>query len=172
MHPPRFLLLACLLLVLAACGGGKKADPTTVPTAQPNTATARTAIDEANGSTATDGICQVVIPDDWTDDGSGRGLTTTNDHWMIFGGSVATDSSWTSAKDLVKTEVGGADATVSETDTSITVLQPNGQGFLTRVRFENRYCEFSVISAGDRTDDVVAVWQSVASSMHPVSKQT
>src|SRR4051794_7167265 len=112
------------MLVLAGCGGNddNAPTPTPVPTPIPTQAT--------TGSVASDGICQVTIPDDWVNDGTGRGQTSLGDSWVVFGGAIASDDAWSRAIALVKSQVENQDATIDETDTSITVLQPAGRGYL------------------------------------------
>ena len=59
----------------------------------------------------------------------------------------------------------GAD--IKETDDSITVTLANGRGYVERVRFKDRYCEFSVMSTRDQPDNVTATWISVAQTLAP-----
>src|SRR5689334_11018695 len=143
-------LVALILpaLILGACGGGGKKEPTA--TAVPGTSVAvDTAVTEGTltsvGSSATDGLCQVTIPDTWVDDGTGRGATAQGDQWLVFGNKIASDEAWNSARDLLKSQMSGREgAEFKETDDSITVTLANGRGYVDRVRFNDRYCEFSV----------------------------
>ena len=156
------ILIALLLVVLAGCGGGDDPDPTPPPIP---TSTASLA-----GSTATDGICQVTIPDDWVDDGTGRGQTSLGDRWTVFGGTIASDDAWVRAIELVKAQVGTDGATVDQTDTAITITQANGRGYVHRERFGSRYCEFSVKTTADRSAEVVTEWQQSAATLQPIQK--
>ena len=146
-----------LTLTLAACGGGDDPDPTPIPTATQSLA----------GSIATDGICQVTIPDDWADDGTGRGQTLIGDRWTVFGGTIASDDAWNRAVELVKTQVGTDGADVQQTDTSVTITQAAGRGYVHRERFDDQYCEFSVTTTADRSAEEVATWQQVSATLQP-----
>lgn len=160
---PTWITALLVLGIASACGGG---DSDSNATATPPSAATQT--DEATiaGSTATDGICVITIPDDWVDDGTGRGETALGDRWTLFGGAAATDDAWTSAKDLLKTQFGNQDgAEVVEVDSMISVSLANGGGLYVRERFEGRYCEFGVTSSRDNGDDIVQLWRSVADSL-------
>lgn len=166
--------LAALLLpavLLGACGGDGKKEPTA--TAVPGTSVAvDTAVTEGTlasvGSSATDGVCQVTIPDTWVDDGTGRGVTAQGDNWLVFGNMIGSDEAWNSARDLLKSQMSGrAGAEIKETDDSITVTLANGRGYVDRVRFKDRYCEFSVMSTRDQPDTVTTTWHSVADTLAP-----
>ncbi|MDQ2683100.1 MAG: hypothetical protein M3Y37_06195, partial [Chloroflexota bacterium] len=160
-------LVLLVFLVLGACGGGDdEAEPTAAPTTTPTVEAAPEGEAFTGGSIATDGICQINIPDDWVDDGTGRGETATGDRWTLFGGTAATDAAWTSARDLLKGQFASREgATVEETDSSVTITLPNGRGLYVRERFENRYCEFGVTSSGEESGEVVMLWRSVANSL-------
>ena len=170
MRAGRFAALIALLLLVASCGGGShKATPTAGPALTPTLPPGPTASGSVNGSLASDGICQITIPDTWIDDGTGRGITATADHWSVFGGTIAGDAGWSSAKDLMKTQLGKDGAAIDDSDDIITIVQPNGRGYAQRVRFDNIYCEFSVVASADRAEDVVAGWRATAETMAPVS---
>ena len=123
------LLLA--VLVLAACGGDGKKAPTA--TAEPaGTAVVDTPATESPpdgaGSSATDGVCRVTIPDSWVDDGTGQGATTQGDKWRVFGNRIVDDAAWASARDLLKAQMSGKDgAKITEDDRTIVVELPNGR---------------------------------------------
>jgi hypothetical protein len=168
------LSLVALLLpavLLGACGGGGKKEPTA--SAVPGTSVAvDTAVTDGTlttvGSSATDGLCQVTIPDTWVDDGTGRGVTAQGDQWLVFGNMIASDEAWNSARDLLKSQMAGREgAEIKETDDSITVTLENGRGYVERVRFRDRYCEFSVMSSRDQPETVTATWLSVADTLAP-----
>jgi hypothetical protein len=166
-------LIAVLIpaVFLGACGGGDKKEPTATAAPGPTTV-ADSAVTEgtlvSSGSNATDGLCQVTIPETWVDDGTGRGVTSQGDQWSVFGNKIASDEAWNSARDLLKSQMSshpGAD--IKETDDSITVTLANGRGYVERVRFKDRYCEFSVMSTRDQPDNVTATWISVAQTLAP-----
>jgi hypothetical protein len=164
------LLLA--VLVLAACGGDSKESPTA--TAAPEgTAAIGTAVTEGpldiTGSTATDGVCKVTIPDTWVDDGTGQGATSQGDKWRVFGNRIADDAAWNAARDLLKAQMSSqAGATIAEDDRTITVELPNGRGYVHRERFNDRYCEFSVMANRDEPEQVTATWRGVAATLAAV----
>lgn len=169
----RWSILLVLVLLVAACGGGDDdPDPTAMPT---GTAMVDAPADGAaftGGSIVTDGICQINIPDDWVDDGTGRGETATGDRWTLFGGTAATDIAWTSAKDLLKGQFASREgATVEETDTNVTITLADGRGLYVRERFESRYCEFGITSSGDESEEIIALWRSVANSLQVLQPQ-
>jgi hypothetical protein len=167
--------LATLLLavfVLAACGGDGKKAPTA--TAEPQgTAVLGTAVTEGpldiEGSTATDGVCKVTIPDTWVDDGTGQGVTSQGDKWRVFGNRIADDAAWNAARDLLKTQMSSqAGAKITEDDRTITVELANGRGYVHRERFNDRYCEFSVMANRDEPEQVTASWLGVAATLAAV----
>ena len=167
-------LFAILGVLLAACGGDGS-EPTATPQIV-NTATVENAptqdLASLDGSTATDGICQLTIPDEWVDDGTGRGVTAQGDHWSIFGGAIASDSAWESAKDLLKSQLSGREGVQIQDDGDvITATSANGRGLVMRERFDNRYCEFAVTAATDRTEDVTAVWAAVSETIALLRKE-
>jgi len=159
------------IALLGACGGDEKKEPTA--TVVPGTSVVvDTAVTEGTltsaGSTATDGLCQVTIPDTWVDDGTGRGVTAQGDQWSVFGNMIGSDEAWNSARDLLKSQMSGREgATIEETDTSITVTLASGRGYVDRVRFKDRYCEFSVMSNRDEPDTVTTTWFAVADTLAP-----
>jgi hypothetical protein len=166
--------LATVLLpvvLLGACGGGEKKEPTATA-AQGTSVVVDTAVTEGTltsvGSSATDGLCQVTIPDTWVDDGTGRGVTSQGDQWLVFGNKIASDEAWNSARDLLKSQMSGRDGVeIKETDDSISVTLANGRGYVDRVRFRDRYCEFSVMSNRDQPETVTVTWLSVADTLAP-----
>lgn len=168
---PEIAVTLFLALVLAACGGegGDKATETAATGSS-------TALDssvsqnplEIVGSTATDGICQITIPETWVDDGTGRGATAEGDRWVLFGGGSATDADWTSAKELLKSQYAGqVGAETDEDDSSVTITLANGRGYVVRQRFDQIYCEFSVSAVRDEPDHVTALWHGVAATLGP-----
>jgi hypothetical protein len=169
---PGLLPVLCVLsLALIGCGGDDDKSPTSTAAAVSSAALDSSVTQaplEIVGSTATDGICQITIPDSWVDDGSGRGATAEGDHWLLFGGSIASDADWTAAKDLLKSQLAGKEgALVDEDDDRISISQANGRGYVVRQRFERIYCEFSVTAVREEPDPVTTVWLGVAATLEP-----
>jgi hypothetical protein len=167
----RWLIGACLLaFTVAACGGNDDPEPTATAPA-PTSATDRLTAAAVTGSTASDGVCQVTIPDDWIDVGTGRGATAQGDRWSLFGGSVANDAAWTSAKELLRTQMSSApNAEITDEGDRIVVTTPSGRRYVVRQRFEGRYCELSVAADRDVPAEEQTVWQSVAATLAPVAR--
>jgi hypothetical protein len=168
------VLIGVLLVVaaLGACGGDDDPDPT-VTSAPEATAVvdspATQSSDPIVGSTATDGICQVTIPDTWFDDGTGRGATEQGDRWSVFGNTISSDEAWTTAKDLLKSQFSTREGvTITEEDRIIIAEMANGRGYVVRERFNDRYCDFSVTANVDRPDEVTAIWIDVSDTLGPV----
>jgi hypothetical protein len=169
---PAFLAALVLAIVLAGCGGDDDDDPTAT-TQTGATATIDTPASTVSaGSIASDGICQIQIPDTWVDDGTGRGLTEQGDRWSLFGGSISSDEDWTAARDLLKAQVAHQEGVeITEGEDEIIVTRPNGQGIVVRRRFDETYCELAITSRQDRSPDVTASWQTVLDSMAPIESE-
>lgn len=173
--PASGLMTLCVLsLVLLGCGGNDRKAPTAT-TAPETTAALDTSVTQAPleivGSTATDGICQITIPETWVDDGSSRGATAEGDQWLLFGGSIASDADWTAARDLLKSQFASKEgAVVDEDDARISINQANGRGYVVRQRFDRVYCEFSVTAMRDEPEPVTTVWLGVAATLGPKPK--
>lgn len=173
--PSRLLALALLVgLALGACSGSDDGDASTA-TAQPlatvppsAAATIAPTTAAVSGTLASDGICQVTIPDDWSDDGTARGRTSTNARWTLFGNRLADDLEWQSAVTLLKDQQGSRPgATVDEQPDRVTVTQAEGRAIVVRRRFADRYCELSVTATGAVTPEATAVWATVTASLAP-----
>jgi hypothetical protein len=161
--------LLLVVLVLAACGGDGKESPTATAE-RDGTAVIGTAVTEGpldiSGSTATDGVCKVTIPDTWADDGTGQGATSQGDKWRVFGNRIADDAAWNAARDLLKAQMSSQPgAKITEDDRTITVELPNGRGYVHRERFNDRYCEISVMANRDEPEQVMATWLAVAATL-------
>src|SRR5688500_8535586 len=169
----RTLFVLCLVAPsVAACGGDEDPDPTSTTNPVPTEEATDPTTVAATGSTASDGVCQVTIPDDWVDVGTGRGTTPQGDRWSIFGGSIASDAAWTSAKELLRSQMSSApDAEIADEGDRVVVTTPDGRRYLVRQRFENRYCEVSLTASRDVSEEEQAIWQSVAASLAPVGDQ-
>ena len=170
---PAFLAALVLAIALAGCGGDDDDDPTaTAQTGATATIDTPASTIPAGGSIASDGICQIQIPDTWVDDGTGRGLTEQGDRWSLFGGSISSDEVWTAARDLLKAQVANQEGVeISEGEDEIVVTRPNGQGIVVRKRFDEIYCEIAITSRQDRSPDVTASWQTVSNSMAPIESE-
>lgn len=170
--PSRLLALALLVgLMLGACSGSDDGDDPTATAQPPATAALTSSPTSAavGGTLASDGICQVTIPDDWSDDGTARGRTSTNARWTLFGNRLADEAEWQSAVTLLKDQQGSRPgATVDEQPARVTVTQPDGRAIVVRQRFADRYCELSVTATGVVPAEVGAVWATVAGSLAPV----
>lgn len=165
----RVLCLCLLMLAVSACGGDDDPEPTASTAPLPTQDSVEPIEVVVTGSTSSDGVCQVTIPDDWVDVGTGRGTTPQGDRWSLFGGSIASDAAWTSAKDLLRSQMSNApDAEISDEGDRVTVRAPDGRRYVVRQRFDNRYCELSVTAAQETSDEVQAVWQGVAGTLAPV----
>ena len=167
----RAVVLLLVAVALSACGGDSAPDPTATTVVEPTAvldSPATQAPLDIVGSTATDGICQVTIPDTWVDDGTGRGVTAQGDKWSVFGNRIANDEAWASARELLKSQMSDREgAEITEEANVLTVVLPDGRGYVVRERFEDRYCEFSVMAAIDRPEEITNVWLGVASTIGP-----
>jgi len=168
----RLLSLCLLMLTVSACGGDDDPEPTATTAPPPTQDSLEPTLAVVTGSTASDGVCQVKIPDDWVDVGTGRGTTPQGDRWSLFGGTIASDAAWTSAKDLLRTQMSSApDAEISDEGDRVTVRTPDGRRFVVRQRFDNRYCELSVTAGQETSEEVQSVWQGVAGTLAPVIRE-
>lgn len=175
MRPPATARLVGLILLLGltigACSGSDEDEPaatvTSVPTAQVETdPTEAPAV--VGGSIASDGICQVAIPDDWSDEGTARGRTSTNARWTLFGNLLGTDTEWATAVTLLKNQQGSRPgAVVDETADRVVVTQAGNRSMVVRQRFSDRYCELSLAAATDASPETLALWTQVAAGMQP-----
>ena len=175
MTPPAAARLVGLILILGltigACSGGDEDEPTAtpppVPTAQID-AEPTQAPAAVGGSLASDGICQVAIPDDWSDEGTARGRTSTNARWTLFGNLLDSDTEWATAVTLLRNQQGSRPgAVVDETADRIVVTQAGNRSMVVRQRFPDRYCELSLTSAADVSPETLGLWTQVASGMQP-----
>lgn len=164
-------LLVLASLALGACSGSDDepaATPPLVPTVVLTAVTSTPAPDVIGGTIASDGICQVAIPDDWSDDGTARGLTSLNARWTLFGNLLGSDTEWATAVNLLKNQQGvRPGAVVDERSDRIVITQAENRALVVRQRFPDRYCELSVTSTSDVTPDTLALWTQVASTMTP-----
>lgn len=168
----RPLGLALLLgLTVGACSGSED-DPDDTPTvAAPTAPPAATPTQPPaviGGTLASDGICRVAIPDDWSDDGTARGRTATNARWTLFGNILGSDTEWQTAVDLLRQQQGGRPgAVVDERPDRVVVTQAGNRSIVVRRRFPDRYCELSVVATADVPPETLALWMQVAAGLTP-----
>lgn len=170
---PRRLLTSVVLigLTLGACSGSE-VEPAETPTAPATVVSApATPTAAAIGSTlASDGICQVGIPDDWSDDGTARGTTSTGARWTLFGNMLGSDTEWETAVNLLKNQQGSRPgAVVDEQPDQVTVTQAENRAIVVRRRFADRYCDLSVAATGAVPVETVMLWTQVAAGMAPAA---
>jgi hypothetical protein len=116
-----------------------------------------------------DGVCTAAVPEDWFDDGTGRGTTSTNARYVLFGGRVSTDDAWVAGVQLLEDQAKKtADAVVTKTDDSIRIDLPGNRGFEYRARFGNRYCDISVTASSEIPESERAAWDTLVASLSPV----
>ena len=190
--PCKTLLLVLLTgIVLAGCSSDDDEGddtPTPVPPtpereATPPTDQTTTAATPATGATAvpvtfasgsgqivTDGICQATVPDDWVDNGTGKGATSSGARYELFGNIIPTDDAWNQAVQLVKDAADKTEgANITEGDNFVRVDYPDDEGFEYRGRFADRYCDFSVTSSSAIPEDEREIWVAIIASMGPAT---
>ena len=164
-------LLVVAALALGACSGSDEepaATPPPVPTVVLTAVTPTTAPAVVGATLASDGICQVAIPDDWSDDGTARGRTSLNARWTLFGNLLGSDTEWATAVNLLKNQQGvRPGAVVDEQPDRIVIIQVENRALVVRQRFPDRYCELSVSSTTDVTPETLALWTQIAATMTP-----
>ncbi len=128
---------------------------------------------DANAQIVTDGICQVLVPDGWVDDGTGRGTTSGGHRFVLFGGRLTTSTSWATAINVVATPASGRTiSSVEKTDDSILALFADDRGFEYRERFDSIYCDLTVSSVSRPiSPDERAYWDAVIESIEPVPSE-
>ena len=168
-------VILLLGLTVGACSGSDDDSgdtPTSVPTAVLTAVTPTQAPAEIGGTLASDGICQIAIPDDWSDDGTARGRTSANARWTLFGNLLGSDTEWATAVNLLKNQQGSRPgAVVDEQPDRVVITQAENRSIVVRQRFPDRYCELSVTSTSDVTPETLALWTQVAAGMTPVDSQ-
>jgi hypothetical protein len=144
---------------------------TQVATAGGGAATVPASLVAGSGQPISDGICQASIPDDWVDDGTGHGTTTSGAKYELFGGLLKSSDDWKEAVDLVKSQAATIDgAKVSGDDNFVRVDLPDDHGFEYRGHFADRYCDFSVTSTGGAIPPAErGAWDAIIASLAPAS---
>lgn len=146
--------------------------PTDVARASPVAAgTAVAAANPARSSSVSDGICQMRVPTDWSDDGGGRGRTPGGHAFSLGGFRLATPEAWTQAAALFKQSLGGrAGATVTEGADFVHVVFADDRGFAHRAGFGDRYCDLRVTARnGPIAADEQAAWDTIVASLAPAN---
>jgi hypothetical protein len=174
----RFLIVAILMGgILAGCSSkDDEGDPTSTAVPPTLTSTAAAAVStvaptiiSGTGQLITDGTCQANIPDDWVDDTTGHGTTSSGAKYILFGNRVRSDEAWTEAVELVKSEAESKEGSnVTEADNSIRVDFADNRGFEYRARFDTVYCDFSVTGSSPIPDEERALWDGILASLGPV----
>jgi hypothetical protein len=180
--PVRLIIVALMIGgILAGCSSDDdEGDPTAtaVPPSPTSTTAASTAaastvaptVISGSGQVITDGICQANVPDDWVDDTTGRGTTSSGAKYVLFGGRVRSDDAWNEAVELVKSQAESKEGSnVAEADTSIRVDFADNRGFEYRVRFDAIYCDFSVTSTSEIPEPERTLWDGIITSLVPVT---
>jgi hypothetical protein len=177
------LITLCLVLTVAGCTTeddeadeptqGPAATETTSPIPPTATVAATSTIgslSQVNGQAISDGVCLAIIPEGWVDDGTGRGTTSGNGRFSLFGGNVANDAAWQSAVNAVATpRAGRSIASDERTADTIHVVYADGRGFEYRKRFGSRYCDLTVTANAPFTPEQQAIWPAIIDTLEPVT---
>ena len=132
-------------------------------------ATVVATLDPATSHVVNDGLCQIRVPNDWSDDGGARGSTPGGHAFSLFGARLATPDAWAQAAALFKTSTGGrTGATVTEGAAFVHVVYADDQGFARRAGFGDRYCDLRVTARGAPiASDEQATWDAIVASLSP-----
>ena len=118
------------------------------------------------------GICAMLVPDDWASSGNGRGFTASGARFTLFGNYLAGDSEWTAAVNIIATVAAGAHAESHAAADAISYATSNGASYEIRRRIGDRYCDFSVAASTPASDEERAIWVAVGASMTAASDAT
>lgn len=178
----RLVILALMIGgILAGCSSdddegeptATSAPPTPTATAPASTAAASTVaptIIPGSGQVISDGICQATVPDDWVDDTTGHGTTSSGAKYALFGSRLRSDDAWKQAVDLVKSQAESKEgANVTEADNSIRVDLADNRGFEYRVRFDAVYCDINVSSTSEIPEAERALWDGIIAGLGPAT---
>lgn len=126
---------------------------------------------DENAQIVSDGLCQMLAPDGWVDDGTGRGTTSGGHRFVLFGGRLTSSTSWAAAINVVATPTSGRSiASIDKSDLSIRANFADDRGFEYRERFDSTYCDLTVSSAsGPISQDERAYWDAIIESIEPVA---
>ena len=142
---------------------------TPMQTPRPTSAAPASTLSAADSQTISDGICRATVPNTWVDDGTGRGFTASGHRFELFGGRLSTDADWQRGVDLVLAQAKKLPGTnVEQGDDFVRLVYPDDRGFVHRTRFADRYCDFSVTSAGPPIAAAEqAIWEAIVASLRP-----
>jgi hypothetical protein len=169
-----------LTMVLAACGAGSpgKSDPTPTATSESSgivNVTVSVTVDASQRPTGSlDGLvqnlsvngCRVTIPLDWVSVGDGSGTTASGARFTLYGGAIANDAAWENAITLVADQANRQGATsLTRGGDWIYAILNRDRGFTYRVRFDDRYCDFSVLGVRSIPETERATWDPVSASL-------
>jgi hypothetical protein len=90
---------------------------------------------------------------------------------VLFGGRLTSDAEWNSAAAVVATPTSGREIeSIQREADSVHVIFTDQRGFDYRVRFSDRYCDFTVYrSAGPTPAGEQAFWSAIIASLGPVT---
>jgi hypothetical protein len=195
-HQARAILLRAmtaivLIVALTACGFGSSDDDDPTPTATTSaqlpgsinvTVTVTVDASQRPGGSL-DGLvqnlsvngCRVTIPLDWVSVGDGGGTTASGARFTLYGGAIASNQAWENAVSLVADQANrqGAQSLTRGGDWIYAVLS-NDRGFTFRARFDDRYCDFSVLGVRAIPETERGTWDAIAASLKvaPADEQT
>jgi hypothetical protein len=134
-------------------------------------ATAAPTLRGSTGQTVTDGICNATVPIEWVDSGNGRGLTTSNGRYQLFGGQAADDAAWQLAVELALDQAERhPDSEVTQGDDFVRVAYPDDTGLVYRGHYDDVYCDFSVTTTGRAlTNEEKTGFEAAVASLGPAS---
>lgn len=177
------LIVALLLVgVLASCGAGSpsKKDPTPTPANSGQApgvinVTVTVTVDASQKpSGSLSGLtqhlsingCRVTIPIDWVSVGDGSGTTASGARFTLYGGPISGNPAWETAITLVADQANrqGASSLTRGGDWIYAKLSRD-RGFTYRARFDNRYCDVSVLGVNGIPEAERATWDAIAASL-------
>jgi hypothetical protein len=180
-----------LTVALTACGIGASGgdDPTPTATTSPklpgsiNVTVEVTSDASQRPSGSLDGLvqnlsvngCRVTIPLEWVSVGDGSGTTASGARFTLYGGAISSDQAWENAVSLVADQANRQGASsLTRGDDWIYAILSNDRGFTFRARFDDRYCDFSVLGVRAVPEAERHTWNAVAASLKvaPADEQT
>lgn len=119
--------------------------------------------------------CRVTIPLEWVSVGDGSGTTASGARFTLYGGPIASNQAWENAISLVADQANrqGAQSLTRGGDWIYAILS-NDRGFTFRARFDDRYCDFSVLGVRAIPEAERDTWNAIAASLKvaPADEQT
>ena len=134
--------------------------------------TASAGLDPAASQTITDGICTALIPDEWVENGNGRGTSPSGARFTLFGNKLAGDAAWSAAVGIVATVAAGETGKLAQSADSISFTRDDGSSFEIRRRLADRYCDLSITSGAAAPAQERALWPLIGASMAGVTTAT